>query len=113
MKVARRPGQFNLVVIQAAQAIGDGGNAFAEHRSVRNQQGIRFQFFFVALDEVPQADAADLFLAFNQHFDVYRKFSVKLMEGFEGFQMDMNLALVVGGAAAVDISIAHFRLEGG
>ena len=66
----------------------------------------------MALDVVPQADAADFFFTFNQNFDVDGKFAVELMERFERLQMDVNLAFIVGSAAAIDISIAHFGLKG-
>ncbi len=62
---------------------------------------------------VPQADAANFFFAFDQDLNVDGKFAAQLMERFERLQVDMNLALVVGGAAAKDISVANFRLESG
>src|SRR5882724_2345665 len=113
MEIARGAGQFDFVVIQAAQAVCDRWDAFAEHGSVGDEQCVRLQFFLVTLDVVPQADAADLFFTFDQHFDINGKFSVQLMQRFERLNMNMDLAFIIGRAAPKDISIAHFRLEGG
>src|SRR5258708_30195216 len=100
MQIAGGTGQFDLVVIQSAQTVGDGGHALGEHGSVGDDQRVGFEFFFVFLDVIPEADAANFFFALDQNFDVDGKFAVHILQRFERFQMNVHLALVVGGAAA-------------
>ena len=113
MKIAHGASQFDLVIIQAAQAIGDGGHALGEHRRVGNDERVGFQLFLVFLDVVPKADAADFFFAFDQNLYVDGKLAVHFLDGFERFQMDVDLAFVVGGAAAEEIAIANRGFKGG
>ena len=113
MQVALRAGQFNLVVVQAAQAVGDGGNAFAEHGSIGDEEGICFQFFFVLLDKIPEADAADFFFPFDEDLHINRKLAVDLLKGGQRFHVDMDLTFVVGCAASKKIAVANSGLEGG
>ena len=54
MEIAHRPGQLDLVIIQPAQAVGDRRDALAQHRGVGDNQGIRLQFFLVALHITPK-----------------------------------------------------------
>ncbi len=61
MQILRGAGDFDLVVIQAAEAVGDGRHAFREHGSVRYDERIGFQAFAIFLHEIPKADAADFF----------------------------------------------------
>ncbi len=77
MQIAGRSGEFDLVVIQAAQSVGDRGNALGEHGGIGNDQGIGFQFFAIFLNVVPQADAANFFFAFDQYFYVNAQATVE------------------------------------
>src|SRR5207344_35134 len=70
-------------------------------------------FGFVLLNEIPKADTADFFLAFDEDLDVDGKFSVDLVEGFQGLQVDVDLAFVVGRAAAKDVAVADGGLKSG
>jgi hypothetical protein len=65
------------------------------------------------LNEIPEADAADFFLAFDENLDVDRKFSVNLVEGFECLEVDVDLAFVVSRAATVDVAVANSGLKSG
>src|SRR5580704_1894155 len=113
VEIARWTSEFDLVIIQSAQTVGDRGHALREHRCVGYNKRIGLQLFFIFLHVIPQADAADFFLAFDQDFYVDGELAVHFLDGFERLQMDVNLALVVGGAAAEEISIAHGRFERG
>jgi hypothetical protein len=113
VEIAFRAGQLDLIVVEAAKAVGDGRDAFAKHGSVGDDEGIGFQFGFIVLNEVPQADAANFFLAFDEDLDVNGEFTVDVVKGFEGLQVDVNLAFVVGGAAAKDVAVADGRFESG
>jgi hypothetical protein len=65
------------------------------------------------LNEIPEADAADFLLAFDENLDVDGKFSVELVERFEGFEVDMTRAFVVSCAASIDVAVADGGLKGG
>src|ERR1700682_4364986 len=112
MKIASWAGQLDLVVIEAPQTISDGRNALREHGRVGYQQGIGFEFFFILLHIVPQADATNFLFAFDENFDIHGKFAVNFLQTFEGFQMNMYLTFVVGGTSAEKLSVANGRLEG-
>src|SRR6202022_4258363 len=112
MKIASWSGQFDLIVVETSQAVSDGRYALRKHGSVRYQQGIGFEFFFIFLHIVPQADAANFLFAFDENFYVYGKFAVDFLQTLERFQVNMHLALVVGGASAEKFSVADGRFEG-
>src|ERR1700730_10251528 len=107
MKIASWPGQFDLIVVETSQAVSDGRYALRKHGSVRYQQGIGFEFFFIFLHIVPQADAANFLFAFDENFDIHGKFAVNFLQTFEGLQMNMYLTFVVGGTSAEKLSVAN------
>src|SRR5258708_10507720 len=106
-------GQLNLVIVQTAQAVGDGGNTLAQHRGIRNDKRIRFKLFFAFLDKIPEADAANFFFAFDEDFYIDGELAVHLLQGGQRFQVDVNLALVVGGTATEEITVANCGFESG
>ena len=112
VQVLRGPGDFDFVVVEAAQGVGDRRDAAREHAGVRDDQGIGFELRFVVVDVVPKAFAADFFLAFDQDFDIDGQLAGGLLQGVEGADVDMDLAFVVGGAAAEEIAAANGGLEG-
>src|SRR5208282_3490770 len=113
VQIAYRAGQRDLIIVEAAETIGNGGHAFAEHGGIGNEESVSLQLFLMILDIIPKADTADFLFAFDQHFDVDREFPVDLVERFQGFQVDVHLAFVVGSAPAKEIAIARLGLEGG
>ena len=76
VEVALRAGQFDLIVIQAAQSVSDGGDAFPQHGRIGNQERIGLQLLFIFLDKVPEADAADFFFSFDQDLHVDGKLAI-------------------------------------
>ena len=66
---------------------------------------------FVSADEVVEVDAADLLLALDEELDVERQAAVLLQMGLDRLDVHEHLALVVGGAARVDLAVADGRLE--
>ena len=56
--------------------------------------------------------AAGLLLAFEQELHVDRQFAGGLQQAFDGLDLDVDLALVVAGAAGVDVVAADLGLEG-
>ena len=55
--------------------------------------------------------AAGLLLAFEQEFHVNGQLAGGLQQAFHGLDLNVDLPLVVAGAAREDIVAAHFRLE--
>src|SRR5579863_9917301 len=92
--------------------ICDGRDAFGEHGSVRDDEGVGFKLFLILLDVVPEADAADFFFAFDQDFYVDGKLAIHFLNGFESFQMNVDLAFIIGGAAAEEVAVANGGFEG-
>ncbi len=84
-----------------------------EHRRVGDDERICFQFCFIFLNVVPEADASDFFFALDQNFYIDGKLSVHFVERLKSFDVDVNLAFVVGGAAAKNVSVADGGFEGG
>ena len=113
VQILRRPGDFDLIIIQAAQAVGDRRNALGQHGRVGNDQRIGLQPLAVLLHEIPQVDAADFFFAFDHHLHVDGQLPVRLLQRFQRLDVDVHLSLVVGRAAAEKIAVAHGGLEGG
>ena len=62
-------------------------------------------------DEVVEVDAADLLLALDEELDVERQAAALLQVRLDRLDVHEHLALVVGGAARVDLAVAHGRLE--
>ena len=81
VQISLRAGQFDLVIVQAAQTVGDGGYAFAKHGSIRDDEGIGLELGFVLLNEIPQTDAADFFFAFNEDLYIDGKLAVHFLQG--------------------------------
>ncbi len=112
VQIAHRSGEFDLIVVQAAQTVGDGGNTLGQHGGIGNDEGIGFKFFAIFLDVLPQTNAANFLFALDEYLYVNSKLTVQRFKRFESLQVDMYLAFIVGGAAAKQISVAHGRLEG-
>ena len=62
-------------------------------------------------DEVVEMLAADFLLALDDELHVHRQASVLLQVRFDRLEVHEHLALVVGGAARVDLAVADRRLE--
>src|SRR6266567_4034659 len=112
MQIALRAGQFDLIVVQAAQAVSNGGNALAEHGSIGDNESVGLELFLVMLNKIPEADAADFLFAFDQNFHVNRKPAVHFLERFERFEMDVDLAFIIGSTASKEVTVADGRFEG-
>src|SRR5260370_23306215 len=107
--------KLNLIGGQGAKAVGDGRNTLAQHGGIGNDERIRFELFFVFLDEIPEADAADLFFAFDKNLYIDGELAIHLLERSQRFQMDVDLAFIVGGATTEKIAVANsgFECRGG
>ena len=88
------------------------GKAFGEEFGIGYQRDIGFQFRGIFGHEFRDGFAADFFFAFNQEFQVDRQRSGGREQRFDGFDVHVHLALVVGRAARVEVAVAHGRLKG-
>ena len=111
MQVRLRASEVDLKVDEAAQAVADRRHPAIEHRRIRDDDDIRLELVLVLFDEGVEVRRADLFLAFENDLDVHGKPAVLLQVRFDGLEVHEHLALVVGGAARVDLAVAHRRLE--
>ena len=111
VEIALGAAQIDLEVDEAAQAVADRGNAAVEHRRVRDHDDVGGQFVLVGLDEVVEIGGTDLFLTLEDDADVHRQAAVLLQMRLDGLEVHEDLALVVGGAARVDLAVADRGLE--
>ena len=113
MQIALGSGQFDLVIIQATQAVSNRRNALAKHGSIGDDESVGFELCFVLLDKIPEADAADFFFTFDEDLYIDGELAVHFLERFKRFQVNVDLAFVVSRTAAEKIAVTNGGLEGG
>ncbi len=87
----------------AAAAEEDGRPVGRQPRSVGGQEQIRLQFLAMGLAYLPQIGRADLLAGLDDEFGIEAELAAaRLAHGAQAPQIDAVLALVVGGAAAID-----------
>ena len=74
MQVLRRSSNFNLIIVQTPQTIGDRRDALGEHGCIGDDECVGFEARAIPLHEIPQADAADFFFALDHHFHIQGEF---------------------------------------
>ncbi len=104
MQVARGAVHRDLVGDVAAQHGGDGRRAGVDHARVADQRDPGRELVAVLVEEGRQALAAGFLLALDQHGDAAGQGARHRLPGAAGLDEGHQLALVVGGAAAVDIA---------
>lgn len=70
VEVVRRAGELEEHVDEAAQAVGDGGDAAGELVGVADDGDVGLEVVLVLLDEGGEVGAADFFFAFDEEGDV-------------------------------------------
>src|SRR6187551_1275879 len=94
---------IEMNAVAAAAAEKDGRSVSREPRTVGGQEQIRLQLLAVGFAYLPQVGRADLLAGLDDEFDVEAELAAAgLAHGAQGRQIDAVLALVVGGAAAID-----------
>jgi len=112
VQIARRALRFHFHVAEAAEADAERGDAFGVEGRVGDEGDVSLQLLLVFGDVFRDGRAADFLFAFDEHFDVQREGAGECFEGFERLDVGVHLALVVDGAAGVDVTVADFRFEG-
>ena len=112
VQVGAAAAQIDLEVDEAAQPVADRRHAAREHRRVGDDDDVGCEVGLVVADEVVEVRAADFFFAFEDDLDVHRQPAVLLQVRLDRLEVHEDLALVVGGAARVDLAVADRRLEG-
>ena len=102
-----------FVVHEAAQSDADGGQFGREHFGIADHGGIGGKARRLALDVGLDVFAACLFLAFEQELHVDGELAGGLEQRLHGFDLDVDLPLIVAGAAGVDVVAADFGFKGG
>ena len=79
---------------------------------VRGEKEVGLEHILVLGNELGQMRAADLFLAVEDELEIHGDLAVQVTIRFVTEQIGHRLALVVGGAAAVDLAVDDGRLKG-
>ena len=96
----RRRLDFDQHRHDAAERIGDARQADFEIFGIADDDHVGFDFVPVALEEFHQVLGADLFLAFDDHFDIDRQTALGIQARGDRPKLGGDSALVVGGAAS-------------
>src|SRR6187431_3038193 len=89
--------------VAAAAAEEDGRPGGREPRPVGGDEQVGLQLLAVGFADLPQIGRADLLAGLDDELDVEAELAAAgLAHGPQGREVDAVLALVVGGAAAVD-----------
>ncbi len=102
MQVARRAGDGDLGIGEAAQEGGDGWGVRVPLAGIADETKIGLELITVLLEKRRQARAAGFFLALEQHRDIDRQPPMHGEKGAAGLDEGHDLAFVVGGAAGDD-----------
>ena len=112
VEVAAGSGGFDFHVNEAAETDGEGGQTGGVEGGVRDESDVGFELLRVFGDELGDGLAADLLFAFDQEFDIEGEGAAEFAEGFDGLDVGVELALVVGRTAGVDVAVGDDRLKG-
>src|SRR5262249_54215819 len=86
----------------AAQRVGDAGQADLDVLGVANDDHVRLDALLVLLEEADEIGRADLFLPLHQHLDVDGQAALSLEERGDGTELGSDGTLVDGGPAAIE-----------
>ncbi len=100
------------MIDQAAQTDAKRGKALGVELCIGDERDIGLELAGIFRDELADRRAADFFFAFDQEFEIDGQPAVDGAQSFGGLDVHVHLALVVGGAARVDVAVADGRLEG-
>src|SRR5688572_4393999 len=102
MVAARAQVDSEIHIEGAARAEEDRRLARIQARSVGGDQHVRREEALVLLTDFPEARRTNFFAGLDQHLHVEAELAAYLQRGGERREVDGVLALVVGGAAAVE-----------
>ena len=111
MEVDGRPLHVDLDVREAAQRRQNRRQPRREHRRIADDHRVAREALRLTLDEACEVRTADLLLAFGEHDDVHRQRAARAEVRLERLDVQVQLSLVVDGAARVDAAVPHGRLE--
>ena len=100
-----------LDVDQAAQSVGDGRETFGHHGRVTHDAVGRLQPLGIGVHERLEVRAGDLFLALGDHLQVQGQLAGAVEPRLNRLPVQGDLALVVGRAAAQQLTILPNRFE--
>ncbi len=112
MLAAFAKAHFEVEVERAARAEEERRPPGGEARAVGGDQHIGRERRFLLLTQELQARRADLLAGLDQHLEVEAEAAARAQHRLERCQVDRVLALVVGGAAAVDAAAFAPELPG-
>jgi hypothetical protein len=110
VQVAVGARHFHLDIGKSAHADINRRSIHAQHRTVADQDHIRFQHCFIGGYKFSKIGGANFFFPFDQELDVAGK-CVGFGEDLQGFHMHIKLTLVVGGSSCIDFSVFDHGFE--
>ena len=96
----------------AAEPVGEGGNAFGDHAGVGDGDDVAGEVGAVGVEERLEGGAADFFFAFEEEGEVEGEVAVLGEGGGDAGDVGEELAFIVGAAAGVDSAVLDAWFEG-
>jgi len=111
MQVHGRTRDPDFHVGESLQAVADARRGFVVQGGIRDDDGIASQFLGILFGVFVDAFAAGFLFAFDDELHVHRQLDPLLDIGLHGFDVGVDLSLVVTGAARVDDVVFDPGLE--
>jgi hypothetical protein len=111
VQVGRGGAQVDLEVDEPAHGRDQRRHVLGDHPGVRDQDEVAGQAVGVLAEEGVDRGRARLLLALHEELDVHGQAAVGGQQVAHGRDLEVDLALVVGGAAGAQAAVAHGRLE--
>ena len=111
MYIPDRCAHSQLNIADAPQSQHLDGCVFMVNTAHLPHAHIASQQVFVSLHKGFQVNAANLFFALNDEFNVAGKFTFTVQDGINGMQAGGKVALIIRNAARIQTSITQGRLK--
>ena len=111
VQVGRGGAQVDLEVDEPAHRRDQRRHVLGDHPGVGDEDQVAGQPVAVLPEEGVDGGRPRLLLAFHEELEVHRQAAVGGQQVADGRDLEVDLALVVGGAAGVQAAVAHGRLE--
>src|SRR5579883_787117 len=112
MQIASRASRLDFQIHEATQADAERGNSICKQLGIGDERNVGRELLLVRWDVFRDRFAAHLFFALDQKFHIERQFAAVFgAQSLDRFDVHVHLALVVAGAARVDVAVAKRRLK--
>src|SRR5262249_29961542 len=111
MQISPGSAYLNLGIDNAAQSIHQCGNLFGWHAGVTDKGGITLQTLGMRAHIFLNRLASSLLLTLDQDTHVHRQGTRNPHQGFQGFEDQHGLTLVIASSPAIEIIASQSWLE--